>query len=73
MPDDPPTNTTLESLALEDLQDLSVAIAELRALTENVQARYGQQLGSEMAEIMDRLDYLRLTVDAAMIDYDGAD
>lgn len=70
MSDDRSAQTSLESLSLEDLQDLSAAIAEIRAQIEKIQERFGQQLAFEMIEMTDRLDYLRLTVDAAMIDYD---
>lgn len=70
MSDDTSAQTSLESLGLEDLQDLSAAIAEIRAQIEKIQERFGQQLAFEMIEITDRLDYLRLTVDAAMIDHD---
>lgn len=70
MSDDTTGQTSLESLSLEDLQDLSAAIAEIRAQIERIQERFGQQLAFEIIEMADRLDYLRLTVDAAMIDHD---
>ena len=70
MSDDIPAQASLESLSLEDLQDLSAAIAEIRVQIERIEERFGQHLAFEMNAITDQLDYLRLTVDAAMIDHD---